>query len=43
MKHQGKKDKLDEKLGMKHGKESMHKQTMKDRRDESTAMTKKKK
>ena len=43
MKHQGKKDKLDEKLAMKHGKESMHKQPMKDRRDESVAMTKKKK
>ena len=43
MKHQGKKDKKDEKLGMKDGKESMHKQSMADRRHESSAMTKKKK
>ncbi|MEN6512254.1 MAG: DUF6496 domain-containing protein [Chloroherpetonaceae bacterium] len=35
MKHQTKKDKMDESLGMRLGKESKHKQTMKDRRHES--------
>lgn len=35
MKKQTHKDKLDEKLGMKHGKEYKHKQSMKDRRHES--------
>lgn len=35
MKHQTKKDKMDEHLGAKHGKESKHKQSMKDRRHES--------
>lgn len=35
MKHQTKKDKLDEKLSMKHGKESMKKQPMEARRHES--------
>ena len=38
MKHQGYNARLDESLGMKHGKKS---QTMKDRRDESKAMSKK--
>lgn len=42
MKQQTKKDKLDESLGMKHGKESKHKQSMKDRRHESEGMSKKK-
>jgi len=41
MKSQTKKDKMDESLGMKHGKESKHKETMKDRRHESSAMKKK--
>ncbi len=41
MKAQTKKDKMDESLGMKHGKESKHKETMKDRRHESAAMKKK--
>jgi hypothetical protein len=41
MKHQTKKDKVDESLGMKHGKESKHQQPMKDRRHESEAMKKK--
>lgn len=41
MKSQTKKDKLDESLGMKHGKESIHKQSMKDRRHESISMKKK--
>lgn len=35
MKKQGYNDRLDEKLAMKHGKESKKKQSMKDRRDES--------
>jgi hypothetical protein len=35
MKHQTKKDKMDESLGMRRGKESTKKQSMKDRRDES--------
>lgn len=43
MKHQTKKDKMDESLGMKHGKESQHKQSMKDRRHESEAAKKMKK
>jgi hypothetical protein len=42
MKAQIKKDKLDESLGMKHGKESKHKQSMKDRRHESKGMKKEK-
>jgi len=42
MKHsQGYNARLDESLGMKHGKESGMKQTMKDRRDESKAMSRK--
>lgn len=41
MKVQTAKSKLDEKLGMKNGKESTKKQSMKSRRDESKAMTKK--
>ena len=40
MKKQTKNDKLDEKLSMEHGKESKHKQTMKDRRHEHKAMKK---
>jgi hypothetical protein len=40
MKKQSAKDKLDEKLGMKDGKESSKKQSMKDRRDESKGMKK---
>lgn len=43
MKKQTKKDKMDESLGMKHGKESKHKQSMKDRRHESIAASKHKK
>lgn len=43
MKKQTKSDKLDEKLGMKHGKESLHKQSMKDRRHESVGSSKAKK
>jgi hypothetical protein len=39
MKHQGYNDRLDESLGMKH--KGPHKQSMKDRRDESKAMSKK--
>ena len=39
--HQSRKDKLDEHLGMKDGKESSKKQSMKDRRDESKGMKKK--
>lgn len=35
MKKQGYNDRLDEKLSMKHGKESGKKQSFKDRRDES--------
>lgn len=35
MKHQNKKDKLDESLGMHKGKESTKKQSEKDRRDEA--------
>lgn len=42
MKHQSKKDKLDESLGMRHGKESKHKLSMKDRRHESMGAKKKK-
>lgn len=41
MKKQSMKDKLDEKLGMKDGKESTKKQSMKSRRDESKGMKKK--
>lgn len=40
MKKQGKKDKLDESLGMRRGKESTKKQSYKDRRDESKGMKK---
>lgn len=40
MKKQNKKDKMDESLSMKHGKESTKKQTFKDRRDESKGMKK---
>ena len=40
MKKQTKSDKLDEKLSMKHGKEKMHKESMKDRRHESEGMMK---
>lgn len=39
MKKQSHKDKLDEHLGMKEGKESTKKQSMKDRRHESEGMT----
>lgn len=39
--HQGSKAKMDEHLGMKDGKESGKKQSMKDRRDESKGMKKK--
>jgi hypothetical protein len=39
MAKQGHKDRLDEHLGAKHGKESHHKQSMKDRRHESIAMS----
>lgn len=35
MKHQSKKDKMDESLSMKHGKESTKKQSMTSRRNES--------
>lgn len=38
MHKQGKKDKMDERLGMKDGKEASKTQTMKDRRDESRGM-----
>ncbi len=41
MKKQKVKDKMDEKLGMKDGKESSKKQSMKDRRDESRGCKKK--
>ena len=41
MKKQTKKDKLDESLGERRGKESKKKQSMKARRDESRAMKKK--
>jgi hypothetical protein len=41
MKHQTKKDKMDEHLGAKDGKESSKKQSMKDRRDESKGAKKK--
>lgn len=40
MKHQSKKDKLDEKLSMKHGKESKKEQPMVARRHESEGMRK---
>lgn len=43
MKKQSHKDKMDESLGERHGKESKHKQSMKDRRHESEGMKKKKK
>lgn len=43
MKKQTMKDKIDEKLGMKHGKESMHMQSMKERRHESKGASKAKK
>lgn len=39
--HQSKKDKMDEHLGMKDGKESSKKQPIKDRRDEMKGMKKK--
>lgn len=41
MKKQTKKDKMDEMLSMKHGKESGKKQSFKDRRDESKGAKKK--
>ena len=41
MKKQGKKDKMDESLSMRRGKESSKKQSMKDRRDEAKASMKK--
>jgi hypothetical protein len=41
MKKQSIKDKIDEKLGMKDGKDSSKKQSMKDRRDESKGAKKK--
>lgn len=41
MKKQSAKDKLDEKLGMKDGKEADKKQSMKSRRDESKGAKKK--
>jgi hypothetical protein len=40
MRKQDRKDRLDERLGMKDGKESTKMQSMKDRRDESLAMKK---
>jgi len=43
MKKQSHKDKMDESLGERHGKESKHKQSMKDRCHESEGMKKKKK
>ena len=43
MKCQTKKDRVDEMLGSKNGKESLHKQSMKDRRKESAAEKKHKK
>lgn len=43
MRQQTAKSKMDEKLGMLHGKESKHKQTMPERRKESKAMSKTKK
>jgi hypothetical protein len=42
MKKQSKASKMDESLGMRRGKESTKKQSMKDRRDESKGATKKK-
>ena len=42
MKKQSAKDKMDESLGMRRGKEASKKQSMKDRRDESKAMRHKK-
>lgn len=42
VKKQTKKDKMDEHLGMKHGKEAKHKQSMKSRRHEEKAMEHKK-
>lgn len=41
MKMQAMKDRMDESLGMRRGKESSKKQTLKDRRDESMGMKKK--
>lgn len=41
MKKQSHKDKMDEHLGAKHGKEAKHKQSMKSRRHEMEAMKKK--
>lgn len=41
MKKQTAKGKMDERMGMKDGKESSKKQSMKDRRDESKGMKKK--
>lgn len=41
MKKQSHKDKMDEHLGAKHGKEAKHKQSMKDRRHEMEGMKKK--
>ena len=43
MKKQSDKDKMDEHLGMKDGKESSKKQSMKDRRNEMMSMIKKSK
>jgi len=40
MKNQSKASKMDESLGMRRGKESSKKQSMKDRRDESKGMKK---
>jgi hypothetical protein len=42
MKKQSKADRLDESLGMRHGKESTKKQSMEDRRHESKGKAKKK-
>lgn len=42
MKKQNKADKMDESLGMRMGKESTKKQSMKDRRNESVGAKKKK-
>lgn len=41
MKKQSKKDKMDESLSERHGKEAMKKQSFKSRRDESKGMKKK--
>lgn len=42
MKKQSKKDRMDEHLGAKHGRESMHKQSMRSRRHEMMGMKRKK-